>query len=77
MTQNHHPDGHELDDWPLYGPKNPEIASLVDRPARNHGLRLDEIEGLILQALKACMAQEEARQPTSSNVVDRSSTDGL
>jgi len=50
-TQNH-PDSHELRDWPLYGPKDPEIANLVDRLAYDHGLRVREIESIILRALR-------------------------
>lgn len=62
MTACHHPDSHELNDWAIYGPKDPEIAWLVDRLAMDHGLRVREIEELILQALKDRIAQEEARQ---------------
>lgn len=62
MTPRHHPDRHDLDDWALYGPKNPEISQLVDRLAFDHGLRVKEIEDFILQALKTRLAEEEARQ---------------
>ncbi len=62
MTTPQHPDSHELRDWALYGPKNPEIAWLVDRLALDHGLRVREIEELILQALKDRIAQERERQ---------------
>ncbi len=58
----HHPDSHELNDWAIYGPKSPEIACLVDRLALDHGMRVREIEGLILQVLKDRIALEEARQ---------------
>lgn len=61
MAPRHHPDCHELDDWGLYGPKNPEICRHVDRLALDHGLRVRDIEDLILQALKDRLAQEEAR----------------
>lgn len=61
MTPRHHPDSHELDDWGLYGPKDPEISRIVSRLALNHGLRVREIEDLILQALKERLAQEETR----------------
>lgn len=57
----HHPDSHELDDWATYGPKNAEISRLVSRLALDHGLRVREIEDLILQALKDRLALEEAR----------------
>lgn len=51
MKLRNHPDSHELHDWPMHGPRDPEIAELVDRLAYDHGLRLHEIEDLILQAL--------------------------
>lgn len=60
MAAPHHPDRHELNDWALYGPKNPAISQLVDRLAFDHGLRLREIEEFILQALKNRLAEEEA-----------------
>lgn len=62
MAQRHHPDSHELNDWPVYGPKNPEIARLVDRLALDHGLRVRDIEAIILQALKDRLALEETRR---------------
>lgn len=58
MKRKPHPDSHELDDWPLHGPKNPEIANLVERLAYDHGLRLHEIEDLILQALAKRLSEE-------------------
>ncbi|OJH45041.1 hypothetical protein [Paracoccus sp. SM22M-07] len=61
MTARHHPDSHELDDWGLYGPKDPEISRIVGCLALDHGLRVREIEDLILQALKDRLALEEAR----------------
>lgn len=61
MTSRQHPDSHELDDWAIYGPKNPEIASLVDRLALDHGLRVHEIENLILRALRDRIVEEEAQ----------------
>ncbi|MEQ3644186.1 MAG: hypothetical protein ABNH29_13625 [Paracoccus sp. (in: a-proteobacteria)] len=62
MTPRHHPDSHDLDDWSLYGPRNPEISQLVDQLAFAHGLRVKEIEDFILQALKNRLDEEEARQ---------------
>ncbi len=61
MTPRHHPDSHELDDRGLYGPKDPEISRIVSRLALDYGLRVHEIEDLILQALKEGLAQEETR----------------
>lgn len=37
MMERHHPDSHELNDWALYGSKDPEIARLVDRLGPDHG----------------------------------------
>lgn len=47
-----HPDQHELHDWPMYGPKNPEIASMVEGLAYDHGMRVRDIEEVILLALQ-------------------------
>lgn len=58
-----HPDKHELDDWPLHGPKDAEIPNLVDRLAYGHGLRVREIEDIILRALKTRLAKEKAKIP--------------
>lgn len=60
--ERHQPDCHELNDWALYGSKDPEIAWLVDRLALDRGLRVREIKALTLQALKDRTALEEARQ---------------
>ncbi len=62
MTTKHHPDSHELNDWAIYGPKDPEIARLVDRLALDHGMRVREIEDLILQALNDRIALEKTRR---------------
>ena len=61
MKPRMHPDSHELHDWPMYGPKNSEIANLVDSLAYDHGLRVREIEAVILQALQSRLADEELR----------------
>jgi len=47
--ERHQPDSHELNDWALYGSKDPEIAWLVDRLALDRGLRVREIKALTLQ----------------------------
>lgn len=47
-----HPDQHEIDDWFLYGPKNQEIETLVRELTIGHGLRLAEVESLIVEALR-------------------------
>jgi hypothetical protein len=59
MRPRTHPDSHELHDWPIYGPKDPEIANLVDRLAYDHGLRVHDIEKVILRALQSRLSEEE------------------
>lgn len=59
MRPRTHPDSHELHDWPIYGPRDPEIANLVDRLAYDHGLRVHEIEEVILRALQSRLSEEE------------------
>tara|TARA_R110002072_G_scaffold1308_6_gene10669 strand:- start:2412 stop:2603 length:192 start_codon:yes stop_codon:yes gene_type:complete len=54
---------HELDDWLLYGPKNAEIETIVRQLATECELRLPEIEGIIVQALRARLADEKAKNP--------------
>lgn len=50
--RQHHPDNHELDDWPQYGPKNPTIADLVWKLAYDRGMRVADIEIIIERALR-------------------------
>ncbi|MGZ3215096.1 DUF429 domain-containing protein [Paracoccus sp. T5] len=64
-----HPDSHELDDWALYGPKDPEIAQLVGRLALNHGLRVQEIEDLLIKALKEQIAAAEGKQKSQCSLL--------
>jgi len=59
MQHNAHPDSHELDDWAIYGPKDPLIATLVTRLAVRHRMRVDDIEALIVAALQERLKQEE------------------
>jgi hypothetical protein len=61
MEPKNHPDSHELHDWPIYGPKDPEIANLVDQLAYVHGLRVCEIETIILRALNERLASEKVK----------------
>jgi|GEM_PF-1813564 len=56
----HHPDSHELDDWSLYGPKNADIANLVDHLAYRFEMRLVDIENIIEMALRAKIAELKA-----------------
>jgi len=48
-----HPDQHEIDDWFLYGPKNGRIGELVRELTLERGLRLSEVEGIVLNVLLA------------------------
>jgi len=57
-----HPDSHELHDWPVYGPKNIEVAELVERLALDHGLRVREIENILLAALRSRLTEEAQRR---------------
>jgi hypothetical protein len=41
-----------LIDWGTFGPKDPRIEQLVWELAQDHGLRLFEIEGLLLSAME-------------------------
>lgn len=61
-----HPDDHQLNDWPLYGPADPEISHLVDLLARQHGLRLHEIEQIMLRALRERADQKSPNEGPSS-----------
>ncbi|WP_036288272.1 hypothetical protein [Methylosinus sp. PW1] len=60
-----HPDFYNgLLDWPLYGPKDGEIADLVLELA-DKGLRLAEIECRIKQNLRAWLDEIEAAGTTA------------
>lgn len=61
MEPKNHPDSHELHDLSMYGPKDPEIANLVDQLAYVHGLRVREIETIILRALNERLTSEKAK----------------
>lgn len=52
-----HPDSHLLNDWVLYGPRDARIEQLVSRLALDHGLRVAEIEDLIVAALERRLAE--------------------
>jgi hypothetical protein len=56
-----HPDSHLLDDWVLYGPRDARIEQLVSCLALDYGLRVAEIEGLIVEALEQRLLQLEQR----------------
>ncbi|OWV55201.1 hypothetical protein CDZ97_23775 [Mameliella alba] len=61
MPVRTHPDSHLLDDWVLHGPKDARIEQLVSRLALDHGLRVAEIEGLIVEALEQKVLRLEQR----------------
>ncbi len=46
-----HPDAAAVRDWALYGPRDPQIAILVERLASERQMQLDEIERLIVDTL--------------------------
>ena len=45
-------DRQEVDDWFLYGPKDVRIAELVNDLVIRHGMRITDVEHLILIALQ-------------------------
>lgn len=45
------PDAAAVRDWALYGPRDPQIAILVERLASERQMQLDEIERLIVDTL--------------------------
>ena len=53
--QTRHPDMSAIRDWALYGPRDPAIASLVEQLAYEQGMRLEDIEQLITNALTAAL----------------------
>lgn len=48
-----HPDRHAIDDWTLNGPKNGRIEELVRELTLEHGLRLSEVENVVVDVLLA------------------------
>lgn len=46
-----HPDASAIRDWALHGPRDSAIANLVERLAYERGMRLEDIELLITNAL--------------------------
>lgn len=68
MQHDPHPDSHELDDWAIYGPKDPQISTLVARLATRHRMRVKDIEAVIVTALREQLAKEEASQGASGEL---------
>lgn len=63
--RQHHPDNHELDDWPIYGPKSPVIADLVRALAHDHGMRVVDIELIIERALRDELAKGQGDETST------------
>ncbi|MFN3208747.1 MAG: hypothetical protein ACE369_07050 [Roseovarius sp.] len=59
MPAPNHPDNHLLNDWAIYGPKDPRIEHLVSQLALDHGMRVAEIEEWIVLALKQLVMERE------------------
>lgn len=55
-----HPDAAAIRDWAIYGPRDPYIASLVERLAIERQMQLDEIEKLIIATLTAKLSERKA-----------------
>lgn len=55
-----HPDAAAIRDWALYGPRDPQIAILVERLAIEHGMRLGDVECLIIDKLAAELRKRSA-----------------
>ena len=47
-----HTERHEVHDWFLYGPRDARIAELVNDLVIQHGMRITDVENLILIALQ-------------------------
>lgn len=62
MTKRDDDQGKDLDDWILYGPRDPEVFATVLRLAIEHGLKIKEIEMLILCALRQRLTQIEENE---------------
>ena len=54
-----HPDAAAIRDWALYGPRDPKIALLVERLSSEHGMRLGEIEELMVGMLTAELSKRQ------------------
>ena len=60
-----HPDRQAIDDWALYGPKNPRIAELVRELALRHDLRVADIESHIEAGLREWLQILNAAENTT------------
>ncbi len=59
QQSRNHADSHELNDWHLFGPKNSEVADLVLRLAYEKGMRLADIEQLMVKALSERLFRDD------------------
>lgn len=59
MTLPQYHERQALDDWFSYGPKDPEIALLVQRLVLEHGLRTAEVETMIRDGLDGKLSELE------------------
>ena len=67
-----HPDRQAIDDWALYGPKNPRIAELVRELALKHDLRVGDIESHIEAGLREWLEiLDAAENATLGDAADR------
>lgn len=51
-ARKEHPDQDKINDWFLNGPRDHAVEALVRELTIDHGLRLAEVEGLIIDALR-------------------------
>ncbi|MFV0410050.1 MAG: hypothetical protein ACK5LJ_10265 [Paracoccus sp. (in: a-proteobacteria)] len=61
-----HPDAAAIRDWALYGPRDSAIAHLIERLAYERGMRLEDIELLITDALTIAL-QDGIADPADSD----------
>lgn len=57
-----HPDRHAINDWVLNGPRNARIEELVRELTLEQGLRLHDVENVLVAALEARQNQERGRR---------------
>ncbi len=53
-----HPDPAAIRDWVLYGPRDPQIAILVERLANERQMPLEDIEALMIETLAALLPND-------------------
>jgi len=60
-----HPDRHKIEDWFLNGPKNGRVEELVRELTLGHGLRLQDVEELMVNVLLDQKSRLEISDGTS------------